>query len=350
MLVDQARIVVVGGRGGNGCVSFRREKYVPRGGPDGGQGGDGGSVYVVASASVKGLNAFRYRRRFTADRGRHGEGSNRSGRDGRDLPLEVPPGTVVLGEDGVTVLADLTRPGQRARVARGGRGGRGNAAFATSTRQAPREAEPGEPGEERILHLELKLIADVGIVGYPNAGKSTLIARISAARPKIADYPFTTLQPNLGVVDLDELRSFVVADIPGLVEDAHAGSGLGTKFLRHIERTRTLIHLIDVSEASGRDPLRDREVIDGELAAFSPGLAVKPQVVAANKIDALSDRGRLRALEARCAASGVAFFAISAVSGEGVRALLEGVWASIERRAEAPERGAATSTAGPRSP
>src|SRR3989454_3122500 len=292
MLIDQAEIVVVGGDGGNGCVSFRREKYVPRGGPNGGPGGDGGSVFMVADPSLKGLNAFRYKRRFEAERGRHGEGSDRAGRGGEDLYIKVPPGTMVRDESGM-LLADLSRTGDVVRVAAGGRGGRGNAAFATSTHPAPREAEPGAEGEERRLVLELKLIADVGIVGFPNAGKSTLISRISSARPKIAAYPFTTLQPNLGMVDLGEFRTFVVADLPGLIEGAHRGQGLGTRFLRHIERTRILIHLVDVSEMSGRNPGIDLEVVNGELRAFSSDLAGKPQVVAANKIDALTDRTHL---------------------------------------------------------
>ena len=329
MFVDQARILVLGGRGGDGCVSFRREKYVPRGGPNGGAGGDGGSVYLVADRSLKALNTFRYRKRFAAERGRHGEGSDRTGRDGRDLILKVPPGTVVLSEDGAMVQADLTEEGARVRVAAGGRGGRGNAAFATPTHRAPREAEPGRPGEERALLLELKLIADVGIVGYPNAGKSTLISRISAARPKIAAYPFTTLEPHLGVVELGEFRSFIVADIPGLIEGAHAGSGLGTRFLRHVERTRVLIHLVDVSEMSGRDPRSDLDVIDDELRAFSEDLATKPQVVAANKLDALADPSRAEALATRCAALGRPFFGISAVTGSGIGNLLEGVWSVI---------------------
>jgi len=329
MFTDQARIRVVGGNGGNGCVSFRREKYVPRGGPDGGPGGDGGSVLLVADPSLKALNAFRFKKRFAAQRGRHGEGSGRAGRDGSDLEIKVPPGTVVLDEEGAMVIADLASSGDKVLVARGGRGGRGNASFATATHQAPREAEPGAPGEERALRLELKLIADVGIVGYPNAGKSTLISHISAAHPKIAAYPFTTLEPNLGVVDLDNFRSFVVADIPGLIEGAHTGSGLGIKFLRHMERTRALIHLVDVSEGSGRDPERDLEVINGELLAFGEALARKPQVVAANKIDALYDPGRLEALERRCRAAGVPCFRISAVSGQGLKELLEGVWSLI---------------------
>ena len=335
MLIDQAAIVVIGGHGGNGCVSFRREKFVPRGGPNGGPGGDGGSVYLVSDPSLKGLNAFRYRRRFEADRGRHGEGSDRAGHDGEDLYIKVPPGTVVLDEN-QAVLADLAAPGARVLVARGGRGGRGNASFATPTHQAPREAEPGEPGEERALHLELKMIADVGLVGFPNAGKSTLISRISSAHPKIAAYPFTTLEPNLGVVDLGQYRTFVVADIPGLIEGAHRGQGLGIKFLRHIERTRVLIHLVDASEMSGRDPVRDLEIVKGELHAFSGELAGKPQVVAGGKIDAVSDRARIEALRARCASEGVPFFAVSAVSGEGIRELLEEVWSILDSGAPVP--------------
>ncbi len=339
MLVDQATITVIGGRGGNGCVSFRREKYVPRGGPDGGPGGDGGSVFLAADPSLKGLNAFRYKRRFVADRGRHGEGSGRAGRDGEDLVIKVPPGTLVLDAGGATVVADLVAAGSRVLVAAGGRGGRGNSAFATSTHQAPRESEPGTSGEERILTLELKLIADVGIVGFPNAGKSTLISRISAAHPKIADYPFTTLEPNLGVVDLGEFRTYVVADIPGLIEGAHAGAGLGIKFLRHVERTRILIHLVDVSEASGRDPVRDLEVINGELLAFSEELAAKPRVVAAGKIDVLQDEARLEALRAHCAARGVPLFPISSVTGKGLGGLLEGVWSLLAEGAPAEATG-----------
>jgi GTP-binding protein len=330
MFADQARIVAVGGPGGNGCVSFRREKYVPRGGPDGGRGGNGGSVFLVADRSLKALNFFRYRRRFIADRGRHGEGSGRAGRDGHDLVLKVPPGTVLLEEDGRTVVGDLLNEGDRICVARGGRGGRGNESFATPTHQAPREAEPGEPGEERTILLELKLIADVGIVGFPNVGKSTLIARISAARPKIADYPFTTLDPNLGVVDLRDFRSLVVADIPGLIEGAHAGHGLGTKFLRHLERTRVLIHLVDVSETSGRDPVSDLAVINGELLAFSEQLGRERQVVAANKLDLLYAPARLRALEDHCRSTGTPFFAVSAATGEGIGPLLEGVWSLVQ--------------------
>ena len=330
MLVDQARIVVRGGAGGNGCVSFRREKYVPRGGPDGGPGGDGGDVWLVADPSLKGLNTFRYNKVWEADRGRHGEGSNRAGRDGDDLVVRVPPGTVVLAADDGRLLTDMVHAGDRYLAAAGGRGGRGNSSFATSTHQAPRESEPGNPGEERDLLLELKSIADVGLVGFPNAGKSTLIARISAARPKIADYPFTTLEPHLGVVDLGQYRSFVVADIPGLIEGAHEGHGLGIKFLRHVERTRVLVHLVDVSETSGRDPLHDLEVIDGELRAFSVTLAGKPQVVVATKMDTRPAPARVRALKKRCAERGIPFHAISSASGEGIRDLLETLWPMVQ--------------------
>src|SRR5437867_2802031 len=325
MLIDQAEIVVVGGDGGNGCVSFRREKYVPRGGPNGGPGGDGGTVYLVADASLKGLNTFRYRKRFEATRGRHGEGSDRAGRRGDDLRIRVPPGTVVRDGAG-TILADLSRAGDEVLVAAGGRGGRGNAAFATSTHQAPREAEPGTPGEERRLSLELKLIADVGLVGFPNAGKSTLISRISAARPKIADYPFTTLEPNLGVVDLGDAGdpdqvSFVVADIPGLIEGAHTGAGLGTQFLRHIERTRLLVQLVDVSDSSGRpDPVKDVEVIKAELASFGAKLDEKPMIMAASKIDA-ANKEKLAKLKRYCKKQGYELFPISAMTGKGIKEL-----------------------------
>ena len=329
MLVDQARIVVRGGAGGNGCVSFRREKYVPRGGPDGGPGGDGGDVWLVADRSLKGLNAFRFNRVWAADRGRHGQGSNCAGREGEDLVVRVPPGTVVLATDDHRLLADLVHEGDRYLAAAGGKGGRGNTSFATSTHQAPRESEPGIPGEERELLLELKTIADVGLIGYPNAGKSTLIARISAARPRIADYPFTTLEPHLGVVDLGQYRGVVVADIPGLIEGAHAGHGLGIKFLRHVERTRVLVHLVDVSEMSGRDPVRDLEVINAELRAFSAALAGKPQVVAATKIDTRPEPDRIRTLQDHCAARGVPFQAISSASGEGIRELLETLWPMV---------------------
>lgn len=331
MFVDEVDIHVAAGSGGKGALSFRREKYVPRGGPDGGDGGDGGSVYIVATSRRNTLVDFRFHPEFEARRGGHGQGSNRTGRDGDDLEIEVPIGTLVYEKaaGGPQLLADLAEEGRRVLVARGGRGGMGNARFATSTNRAPRKTQPGEPGEERFLRLELKLLADVGLVGFPNAGKSTFISRISAARPKIADYPFTTLTPNLGVVSLSEGRSFVVADVPGLIEGAHAGHGLGHQFLRHIERTKALIHLVDVSGASGRDPVHDFDTIVEELRLFDAKLAAKPQIVAANKLDALDDPGRLAALERHVTKLGRPFFGISAVTGEGVPALLEAAWREI---------------------
>jgi GTP-binding protein len=340
MFVDEVDIHVAAGDGGRGVLSFRREKFIPRGGPDGGDGGNGGSVYIVATPRKNTLIDFRYHPEFEAPRGEHGQGSNRTGQDGDDLTIEVPIGTLVFARDpdasehpddeqGFQLLADLTEEGQRVLVAKGGRGGRGNARFATSTNRAPRRTEPGEPGKERLLRLQLKLLADVGLVGFPNAGKSTLIARISAARPKIADYPFTTLTPNLGVVTLSDDRSFVVADVPGLIAGAHAGHGLGDRFLRHIERTLVLVHLVDVSGASGRDPVDDFEVILEELRLFDPKVAAKPQIVAANKIDALDDPSRLERLDARVRQQRLPFYRISAVTGEGVGELLEGAWRQV---------------------
>jgi GTP-binding protein len=321
MFIDEARIYVKAGDGGNGCVAFRREKYVPRGGPSGGDGGAGGDVWMEATQQHNTLIHFRFNPEHKAERGRHGEGSKRSGREGEDVVLRVPVGTVVHDDKAGEKLHDFTHPGERLLVARGGRGGRGNARFATSTHQAPREAEHGFPGQERWLRLELKLLADVGLVGFPNVGKSTLISRISAARPKIADYPFTTLEPNLGVVSAGNDRSYVVADIPGLIEGAHAGAGLGTQFLRHIERTRLLAHLIDLSPSGERDPLNDFQVIQAELRQFNPQLADKPMLVIASKIDALQDPARLARLSAFCAGRGLDLYPISAVTGEGIEAL-----------------------------
>jgi GTP-binding protein len=339
MFVDEVDIEVTAGDGGRGCLSFRREKYVPRGGPDGGNGGHGGSVVLAASAHHNTLVGFRYHREFHAGRGRHGEGSNRTGRNGDNLVLDVPIGTVVLERrpEGLVPLADLTEPGARIVVARGGRGGRGNSAFATPTNRAPRRVEPGEPGESRRLHLRLKLLADVGLVGFPNAGKSTLISRISAARPKIADYPFTTLTPHLGVVTPPGGdRSFIVADVPGLIEGAHAGHGLGDRFLSHLERTKVLVHVIDVSSASGREPVGDLDVLRRELELYTDALeplehlADKPQLVAANKIDALDDPGRLSRLAGQVQTIGLPLYPISAVTGEGVPALVEAIWRAVE--------------------
>jgi GTP-binding protein len=331
MFVDQVDIHVTAGHGGRGCLAFRREKYVPRGGPSGGDGGHGGSIFITSSPHLNTLINYRYHPEFAAERGGHGEGSNRTGRNGGDLELAVPIGTLVYDRTGdqapaPQLVADLSHPGDRVLVAKGGRGGLGNAHFATSTNRAPRKVQPGEEGEEKFLRLELKLLADVGLVGFPNAGKSTLISRISAARPKIADYPFTTLIPNLGVVSLGDDRSFVVADVPGLIEGAHRGLGLGHQFLRHLERTKVLIHLVDVSSASGREPADDLDVVRRELELFAPTLAAKPQLVAASKMDALDDETRVSALEARTAALDLPLFRISAVTGAGVPALLEAAW------------------------
>ncbi len=321
MFIDEARILVKAGDGGNGCMAFRREKYVPRGGPSGGDGGHGGDVARVADDQENTLLKFRFNPEHKAGRGRHGEGSNRTGHDGASLDIPVPVGTVVYDEATGERLYDFTQTDERFVVARGGRGGRGNARFATSTHQAPTEHEPGRPGEEKRLRLELKLLADVGLVGFPNAGKSTLISRISAARPKIADYPFTTLEPNLGVVQLENYRSFVVADIPGLIEGAHLGHGLGIQFLRHIERTRLLAHLVDVSEGSGRDPVRDFETVVSELASFSEELVRKPMIVVATKMDAAQDPSRVDALRTLAAERGLAFFEISSITGQGIENL-----------------------------
>ena len=352
MFVDEVDIHVIAGDGGNGCLSFRREKFVPRGGPDGGDGGAGGSIYLVAARRKNTLVDFRFHPEFKAPRGGHGQGANRTGATGRNLEIEVPIGTLVFLKEGDSVagepLADLTTEGQRVLVARAGRGGRGNARFVSSTNRAPRRTEPGEPGEERNLRLQLKLLADVGLVGFPNAGKSTLIARISAARPKIADYPFTTLTPNLGVVTLSDERTFVVADVPGLIAGAHEGHGLGDRFLRHIERTKVVVHLVDVSGASGRDPVDDFDVIRRELQLFNAAVAAKPQIVAANKIDALDDATRLDALQAHVERQGLTFFRISGVTGEGVPALLESVWTAVAAaREQGPEEAPAADDTAP---
>jgi len=320
MFIDEAKIWVKAGDGGNGCVAFRREKYVPRGGPSGGDGGDGGDVVLESTEHLNTLLPFRFNREFRGERGRHGEGSNRHGREGEDTVIRVPVGTVLFEEESGERLFDFTASGQRWVAARGGRGGRGNARFASSTNRAPRRADPGETGEERRLRLELKLLADVGLVGFPNAGKSTLISRLSAAHPKIADYPFTTLEPCLGVVAVGEEESFVLADIPGLIEGAHQGHGLGTRFLRHIERTRLLVHLVDVS-ATGRDPAEDFRVVRNELGQFSAALLEKPVVVVANKLDQPEGAERAEALRAFCRREGMPFHAISALRGDGLNEL-----------------------------
>jgi GTP-binding protein len=333
MFVDEVDIHVFAGSGGAGCLSFRREKFVPRGGPDGGDGGHGGSVFIVATPSKNTLVDFRFHPEFKAGRGQHGQGSNRTGHSADDLEIGVPIGTLIFEKvpesDELRQVADLAEEGQRVLVAKGGRGGRGNARFVSSTNRAPRRTEPGQDGEEKILKLQLKLLADVGLVGFPNAGKSTLISRISAARPKIADYPFTTLAPNLGVVSLSGDRSFVAADVPGLIKGAHEGHGLGHQFLRHIERTKVLVHLVDVSGLSGRDPVEDFDTILAELAAFSPQVAAKPQLVVANKIDAVDDAALVKKLERHVKKQDLPFFRISAVTGDGVDPLLEAMWREI---------------------
>jgi GTPase len=324
MFIDEAKIRVKAGDGGNGCMAFRREKFVPRGGPSGGDGGKGGDVVMESSERHNTLVHFRFNPEYKAERGRHGEGSNKTGREGGDVVLKVPVGTIVYDDETGDKVFDFSQSDQRIVIAHGGRGGRGNARFATSVHQAPREHETGRPGEERSYRLELKLLADVGLVGYPNVGKSTLISRISSARPKIADYPFTTLEPNLGVVAVGDVKdeiSFVVADIPGLIEGAHTGVGLGTQFLRHIERTRLLVHLVDVSDGSGRpDVVKDVEVIMGELESFGAGLEEKPMLMAASKID-VANKDKLAALKRYCKKKKLKLYEISAVTGKGIKEL-----------------------------
>lgn len=321
MFIDRARINVHAGRGGNGCVAFRREKYEPRGGPSGGDGGKGGDVFIECSDRVGTLLHFKFKRIFKAERGRHGEGNCRHGRNGADVTILVPPGTEVFKEPEKLLVMDFDRIGERLRVAAGGVGGRGNAQFATATNQAPRRSEPGRAGEEFELFLSLKLIADVGLVGLPNTGKSTLISRISAAKPKIADYPFTTLEPHLGVVALEDYRSFVVADIPGLIEGAHEGHGLGDRFLKHIERTKVLVHLVDVSDPL-RDPVMDYIAILRELTLFDESLGKRKQIVVASKMDVLANSSHLEKLEAMCRRRRLPFLGISSVTGRGIPELI----------------------------
>ena len=339
MFADEAKIMVKAGDGGNGCLAFRREKYVPRGGPSGGDGGHGGDIYIEANPHDNTLLRYRYNREFKAGRGGHGEGSDCHGASADEMVLKVPVGTVVYDSETGEQLFDFTQAGQRFLAARGGRGGRGNGnpKFVRPWHQAPREHEDGHPGQERHLRLELKLLADVGLVGFPNAGKSTLISRISAARPKIAAYPFTTLEPHLGVVSADPDaapgagRTFVVADLPGLIEGAHDGAGLGTRFLKHIERTRLIAHLVDTSDANDRDPVRDFEIIGHELASFSPMLAEKPMIVVATKLDATTDRTHLEELRAFCAKRGLEFHAISSATGEGIIELVRAMADALDR-------------------
>jgi GTPase len=343
MFIDSAKIRIKGGDGGNGVTAFRREKFVPRGGPSGGDGGDGGSVYIESTEGVNTLLHFRYNPEHRAGRGRHGEGAKRHGAKGEDIILQTPVGTVVIDETTGEMIHDFTRAGEKILVAPGGRGGRGNAQFASPVNRAPRHHEEGRPGQERWLTLELKLIADVGLVGLPNAGKSTLISCISAARPKIADYPFTTLEPNLGVVDLGDFKTFVVADIPGLIEGAHAGAGLGDRFLRHVERTKLLLHLVDISDLA-QNPVADFQTITRELEKYSPEVGAKPKIVVATKLDAISadqpreDLGKgadqpisiLGEFEEFCESQGLEFRAISAVTGQGLKELLRVVWRRLD--------------------
>ncbi|HNU09015.1 MAG TPA: GTPase ObgE [Pyrinomonadaceae bacterium] len=333
MFIDRAKIRVKAGDGGNGVTAFRREKFVPRGGPSGGDGGKGGDVWIESDEGLNTLLHLRYNPEHKAERGRHGEGSNRHGKDGSDAVVKVPVGTQIFDAASGDLLFDFTEAGQRYRAAKGGKGGWGNSHFATPTRRAPKFHYTGRPGDDHELQLELKLIADVGLVGFPNAGKSTLISVISAAKPKIADYPFTTLEPNLGVVDLGDFRTFVVADIPGLIEGASEGAGLGDRFLRHVERTKLILHLVDVSSISGRDPVSDYEIINRELANYNPELAARPQIVVATKLDALDDPERLASLRDRAAADGKEFLEISAVTNQGTKELVSVVARRLEELA-----------------
>lgn len=330
MFIDRVKIRVKAGDGGNGVTAFRREKFVPRGGPSGGDGGIGGSVWLEATEGLNTLLHLRYNPEHKGERGKHGEGSNRHGKDGEDTTVQIPVGTQVFDVESGDLVFDFTEAGQRFLAAKGGKGGWGNQHFATPTRRAPKFHYTGRPGEEKELQLELKLIADVGLVGFPNAGKSTLISVISAAKPKIADYPFTTLEPNLGVVDLGDFNTFVVADIPGLIEGASEGAGLGDRFLRHVERTKLMLHLVDVSSISGRNPVEDYEIINRELANYDENLATRPQIVVATKLDALDDPERLENLRTRAKQDGKDFLEISAVTNLGTKELVSAVAKKLE--------------------
>ena len=331
MWIDEAVLELEAGRGGDGVVSFRREKYVPRGGPDGGHGGNGGSIWLLASPAQNTLAGYRYRPHYRAERGRNGEGAKRAGRRGEDLELSVPLGTLVHDTETGELLGDLIDENQKLLVVRGGRGGRGNVSFASSTNRAPRKCETGSPGEQRRVRLELRLLADVGLVGFPNAGKSTFISAVSAARPKIADYPFTTLVPHLGVVEISEESSFVLADVPGLIPGASEGAGLGDRFLRHLSRTACLMYFIDVSESSGREPVDDLETLMREIEAYGEGMDGKPGAVAANKMDALEDPARRAALEEAAAGLGLPFFAVSAATGDGCQKMVRELYGLVQK-------------------
>ena len=330
--IDYAKIFVESGHGGKGCVSFRREKYVPRGGPDGGDGGKGGDIIIRVSTQINTLLDFKYKREYHARDGQNGMGQKMHGKDAEDLVIPVPAGTVIKDADSNEVIADLIKEGDYFIAAKGGRGGLGNSHFTTATKQVPRYAQPGEEGEDTWLILELKLLADVGLIGFPNAGKSTLISVISSAKPKIADYPFTTLVPNLGVVKLKDHRSCVVADIPGLIEGAHEGAGLGARFLRHIERTRIFLHLIDVSDMAEQDPVARYFTIRRELEMYSPELLLKPEAIVATKIDSATDKKRLEMLEKYCENNDIDFMKISAVTGRGIKTLINYLSKALERK------------------
>jgi len=339
MFIDRVKIHVRGGHGGNGVTAFRREKFVPRGGPSGGDGGRGGDVWIVADSSLNTLLHLRFNPEHIGERGRHGEGSNCSGREGEDRTVRVPVGTQIFDSTTGELLHDLAHDGERWLAAKGGRGGFGNSHFATSTNRAPRYHQFGSEGEELELQLELKLLADVGLLGFPNAGKSTFISTVSAAKPKIADYPFTTLEPHLGVVDLGDFRTFVIADMPGLIEGAHQGAGLGDRFLRHIERTKLLLHLVDVSSFSGRDPVEDYQKLNHELRSYDPELAQRPQIVVATKIDALDEPERLERLKRQAIADGLQFHQISSVTREGTRELVAAISVLLDELKKQTEQG-----------
>lgn len=330
MFIDKAKIIIISGAGGDGMVAFRREKYVPRGGPSGGDGGKGGSVYLKADSGLNTLINFRRKRKFAAEKGENGGAKEMYGKGGEDIIIDVPLGTMVYDNDTNELLADMVHQDQMVLIAKGGKGGRGNTHFATSAVRAPTYAEKGEPGESKEIRLELKVLADVGLIGFPSVGKSSLIRKVSGARPEVAAYHFTTLSPSLGVVNLDETRSFIMADIPGLIEGASQGVGLGHEFLRHVERSRVLIHVLDIAGSEGRDPLSDFEIINNELEIYSPALAQKKQIVAGNKIDLITNQTELEQIKQQIESKGYSFFPICTLTGEGIKPLLEKAWSILQ--------------------
>lgn len=330
MFIDKAKIIIISGAGGDGMVAFRREKYVPRGGPSGGDGGKGGSVYLKADSGLNTLINFRRKRKFAAEKGENGGAKEMYGKGGEDIIIDVPLGTMVYDNDTNELLADMVHQDQMVLIAKGGKGGRGNTHFATSAVRAPTYAEKGEPGESKEIRLELKVLADVGLIGFPSVGKSSLIRKVSGARPEVAAYHFTTLSPSLGVVNLDETRSFVMADIPGLIEGASQGVGLGHEFLRHVERSSVLIHVLDIAGSEGRDPLSDFEIINNELEIYSPALAQKKQIVAGNKIDLITNQTELEQIKQQIESKGYSFFPICTLTGEGIKPLLEKAWSILQ--------------------